>query len=121
MNTQADLFSAPVPRIKTIIDHAKEYPDLFSSSFISWLPDNLHIWNAFAAEALKVRARGYKHYSARTIIEHLRHHSALTESTGEWKINNNNTTPLAHLFDLRYPENAGLFEYRVKGNANADE
>jgi hypothetical protein len=86
--------------------------DKFTTDFIDWIPDNIQIWNAFREEALKVIERGYKHYSARTIIHFMRHHSALHEAGGEFKINNNHSPYLARLFDLVYPEHAGLFEYR---------
>jgi hypothetical protein len=86
--------------------------NLFTQQFIDWLPDNLHIFKAFTREAIKVHEKGFKHYSARTIIHFLRHHSALTENNGEWKINNNHSPYLARLFDLMYPDKVGLWEYR---------
>ena len=89
-------------------------PDQFSEDFIEWLPDNQHVWDAFVREVFRIRGRGYKHYSSYTIVEYLRHHSAIAEnSNGAWKINNNHTAYLSRLFDLRFPESAGLFEYRT--------
>jgi hypothetical protein len=61
---------------------------------------------------MKIINKGFKHYSARTIIHVLRHHSAITEANGEWKINNNYSPYLARLFALEYPQHATLFEYR---------
>ena len=109
MNTQADLFRT---KPKTIIDHARENADRLSEEFLNWLPDNLHVWDAFVVETLKVIQRGYKHYSSRTIICVMRHHSAISEKGGEFKINNNVSPYLARLFDLIYPQHCGLFEYR---------
>ena len=89
------------------------HADKFTDEFILWLPSNRHIWDAFVAEAFKVIRAGFKHYSTKTIIHVLRHHSALHESGGEWKLNNNISPYLARLFDLCYPQHAGLWEYRV--------
>lgn len=89
------------------------HPQYFTDDFAEWLPDNLHVFNAFEAEALKVIRRGFKHYSARTIVHVLRHHSAVQETAGDgWKINNNHSPYLARLFDLLHPAHAGLWEYR---------
>lgn len=94
--------------------------DLFSDDFVEWLPSNIHIFQAFVIEAAKIHSRGFKHYSARTIIHVLRHHSAITELGGQWKINNNYSPYLARLFDLAYPHMAGMFEYRTVFRAEKD-
>lgn len=80
--------------------------------FDLWLEDNQHIWEAFEKQALLVSERGFKHYSARTIVHVLRHHSALTETSGEWKINNNVSPYLARKFMQKYPQFKGFFETR---------
>lgn len=92
---------------------ARSKPDLFPSAFTNWLADNLHVWSAFQTEALKVVTRGYDHYSARTIIHVLRHHSAVQEKGGEgWKLNDHHSPYLARLFHLVYPQHGQLFELR---------
>ena len=92
---------------------AKSNPDI-PPTFTLWLGDNLHIWDAFETEALKVIARGHDHYSSKTIMEFLRHHSMLEEeSSGQWKLNNNHTPYLSRLFAMVHPEHAGLFSYRT--------
>ena len=95
-----------------VLDILDEHASLFSGEFMDWLPDNVHVWDAFCHEAFAVRRAGYTHYSARTIIHFLRHHSAVAEKGGVWKINNNHSPYLARLFDLRYPDAAGLWQYR---------
>jgi hypothetical protein len=89
-----------------------EHPDQFSPEFIDWFPDNIDVWVAFVNEAKKVLDAGYKHYSARTIIHVIRHHSAVAEKNSEWKINNNHSPYLARLFALLYPQHKDLFNYR---------
>lgn len=95
-----------------IVELAEHYADELGQEFVAWLGENLHIWDAFVAQAKQIHAKGFKHYSARTIIHVLRHHSALHEHGGEWKINNNHSPYLARLFDLRYPQFAGMWEFR---------
>jgi hypothetical protein len=105
--------SAGFPANEEVLRIARENAELFRDNFLDWLPDNMHVWTAFAREVIKIQARGYEHYSARTIIEFLRHHTAVTERRGEgWKINNNYPPYLARLFDLTFPSRAGLFSYR---------
>jgi hypothetical protein len=103
--------------IQDIIENNKEE---FPNDFLEWIPNNLHVFDAFVTEAIKVRNKGFKHYSARTIIHVLRHHSAIAETGSEWKINNNHSPYLARLFDLVYPDKAGLFEYRATSKAYID-
>lgn len=83
----------------------------FPPSFVKYLGENLHVYEAFEKQALMVAIKGHKHYSARTIVEVLRHHSALQQSGGEWKLNNDNTPYLARLFTLMNP-GVNLFEFR---------
>lgn len=99
-----------------IIELSQYYLGDLGHEFVEWLPNNLHIWDAFVAEAFKIVRKGFTHYSARTIIHVLRHHSALEEKDGEWKINNNHSPYLARLFALRYPQYEQLFEYRSTKN-----
>ena len=88
------------------------HAERFTDDFKAYLPENLHVWDAFERETLKVVARGFKHYSARTIVEVLRHHSALTEAAGAWKLNDWRTPYLARLFALMHPAHEHLFEFR---------
>ena len=80
--------------------------------FDLWFEENYHIWWAFQEQALLVIERGYKHYSARTIIEFLRHHTAIAENGDLWKINDHATPHLARLFMETHPEHKGFFETR---------
>jgi hypothetical protein len=92
---------------------ARSLPGQFPPRFTAWLADNLQVWQAFQAEALKVVANGFQHYSARTILHFLRHHTALQEQGGEgWKLNNDHSPYLARLFHCVYPQHGELFELR---------
>jgi hypothetical protein len=100
---------------------AHEHKEQFSDEFLRWIPENAHIWMAFEREAYKVIDAGFKHYSARVIIEVLRHHSALAEkSSSGWKINNNIIPYIGRLFALVNPQHASLFEFRSAPTARRD-
>jgi len=75
----------------------------FTPEFLAYLPDNLHVYDAFEREALRIVNRGRTHYSARTIIEVLRHNSALAEHGGPFKLSDWHTPYLARLFVLVNP------------------
>lgn len=103
---QIDMF---MPRA---IEIMRAHDDKFPQDFRDWLPENLHVFEAFAHETRRIIARGFKHYSSYTIVEFLRHHSAISENGGDYKLNNNIRPYLPRLFDLVYPEHAGLWEFR---------
>ena len=103
--------------LKLIADKQEQ----FSHEFIDWLPKNDHVWKAFVRETNKVIAIGFKHYSARTIIHVLRHHSAIAEKGSGWKINNNFSPYLARLFALKCPQFADIFQYKQTPKADRDQ
>ena len=100
-----DMFT-PIP-----VQVAREHSEHFTQEFLNYLPENIHVYQAFEQEARKVLQKGYKHYSARTIIEVLRHHTALSDSS-KWKLNDHATPYFSRLFALLNPASAGLFEFR---------
>lgn len=83
----------------------------FRPDFLEWLEANFPIWERFEAEANRVYDNGRKHYSARTIIEWLRHETSAREVGGEFKINGNFVPDLARLYSFMYPER-DIFETR---------
>ena len=91
----------------------REHGNLFRQDFAQWIAENRHVWLAFEREADKMWNRGRRHYSARTLVEYLRHETALADSGREWKINGNAVPDLARLYGLMRPARAGLFETRV--------
>lgn len=82
-------------------------------SFTEWLMDNSAIYLEFERQALAVGLRR-THYSARTIMEFIRHDSLLREVGSGWKINNNIVPGCARLFAARHPKYARLFSYRER-------
>lgn len=98
----------------TPLDLAKSKPAAFRPGFLVWLAENGHIWTAFRRESDKAWSRGRRHYSARTVIEYLRHETMIAQKAGAWKIDGNNVADLARLYLLTYPNRAGFFETRSR-------
>ncbi len=92
---------------------AHQHADRFTPEFLVYLPENLYVYEAFERKTMRVVRRGYEHYSARTVIEVLRHNSALAERSSPWKLNDWHTPYLARLFSLMNPAHAELFEFRI--------
>ncbi len=84
---------------------------VFSEGFGPWLKENFHVWEEFERRANRVYGVR-QHYSARTIIESIRHDSAIRELSGQFKINNNSAPDLARLYTVIYPARSGFFETR---------
>lgn len=105
---QPDLFVAD-----PVADLLQAHADQFRPGFVLWLQANGHVWRAFERESDAIWNRGRRHYSARTVIHYLRHESAIRETEGEWKINNNVSPDLARLYALLHPDRADFFEFRV--------
>lgn len=92
----------------------------FTAGFLAWLSDNKSIWCRFENEANKLWNRGRRHYSSRTIIEFLRHETALFEKDGVFKVNNIWAPDMARLYMLRYPEKHDFFETRRMPGSKRD-
>lgn len=89
--------------------HAPDLP----KGFATWIRVNAHVYDAFEREALSVAQRRDR-YSARTIIEFLRHHTLLAEAGDGWKLDNDMAPGLARLFAIINPKHKGLFEFRER-------
>lgn len=89
------------------------------AAFAVWSFENPAIVSRFITEANRLWNRGRRHYSARTIVEWIRHETSLHEESGEFKINNNMTPDLARHYLEIYPDRAELFELRRLRKAEA--
>lgn len=110
MNQNVFAFAAADPLTDIICLNSGQ----FTAGFLVWLADNRKIWDRFETEANKLWNRQIRHWSARTIVEFLRHETALFDSDRTFKINNNIAPDLARLYRLRYPDRADFFETRVQ-------
>ena len=93
----------------------------FQKKFPRWLAENWHLWERFEEEAEAVWESGRERYSARTIIEFLRHETFLRESDvtavanahgGTFKINNSFVPDVSRLYGLLHPLRRAFFECR---------
>lgn len=96
------------------MDAAFHHADAFRTDLTEWLeiPVNFLIWTAFVYQANTVWNKNIRHYSARTIGEYLRHHSALSDSSTDFKLNDAIWPDFARLYMLVHPEREGFFETR---------
>ena len=87
--------------------------DQFMPDFYDWLKENYRIFSHFEDEGLASYAAGFEHYSARTIVEVMRHKTNLREiGDGQWKLNDHRTPDMARLYLLLHPGHKGFFELR---------
>jgi hypothetical protein len=93
------------------IDHATLFQGDYRDDFIPWLQENAHVFIEFQRRALQV-SRFRDHYSARTIVEVMRHESTIGQLSGDYKINDHATPDMARLFVGLNPDHADLFEFR---------
>jgi|GEM_PF-1166613 len=95
-----------------VIFLAKANERLFRNGFVSWLDLNYPIFEEFVRQARAIRETGRTRYSARIIIEYIRHETALREASGSFKVNNNAVPDIARLYLLLHPGHVGLFAMR---------
>lgn len=101
----------PVDRRAELVRHVGE-SDQYREGFALWLSRNWSIWTRFEFEANKLRERGRRHYSARTIGEYIRHSTALREKEPTFKCDDKWWPDCARLYIWLNPSAAGFFETR---------
>jgi hypothetical protein len=74
--------------------------------------ENLGLVDAVVREVCRVRRFGRGHYSMRTILEILRHHTAVKTGVDDFKVNNNCQRDLTTHVVLMFPELDGFFHTR---------
>ena len=100
MNHTTETFEAILPLVNA---------GSYKPEFNDWLKANFDIFQRFVAEADKVR-RVRNHYSARTLIEFIRHETTLREA-GIFKVNNDAAPDCARLY-MAARGCAGFFDTR---------
>lgn len=102
--------------IASCLSVINENPNLFQVKFKSFILKNMNIYTAFEKEALAI-SKIRSHYSARTIVEFLRHETNLRQDStgayGEFKISDSFTPDMARLFVLRHPSHKELFSFKM--------
>lgn len=94
---------------------SSEYGDKYERAafFRAFLDEHPEFYRRFEREALRIHARGFKHYSAYTIVHVMRHETALQMGPDHvWKINNNLVPTLVRDFLDDHPELEGFLETR---------
>lgn len=93
-----------------------KHPKFFTNN-IGWVIDNWNVIKAFENIALDIIYVGRDHYSARTIVEVMRHNSVIADTDKEFKLNNNSAPDLARIFVVLHPEFVDFWDYR-RGDAD---
>ena len=113
-----DFSEAKAPPAALELSVVANNADRFSAGFAAWLDQNWHVWREFKRQADGMRGRGFTHYSARTILHWMRHHTTIYETGGTtWKLNDHVSPDLGRLYALVYPSHATFFEFRVMHNS----
>lgn len=90
-----------------------EFEPYFRPGFLPWLVRNEAIYKQFETQALAAIEAGWQHFSARTIVEEIRHYTRLREGGAcSFKVDGNMAPDLARAFVVRHPKHALLWEYR---------
>jgi hypothetical protein len=119
MNIHHFIDSATDQARKTFILHVlevgRDHADWKNADGV--LLDNLHVFLTFLRHTRKLMKMDIYRYSARTIVEHMRFNSDVSDSDVTFKINNNLIPDLARMAMLAFPVLDGFFETR---NGNRD-
>lgn len=100
-------------------DDLTQFAAYFCAGFLPWLARNEAIYRQFELQTLSLIDAGWKHFSARTIVEEIRHYTRLREAGAcSFKIDGNMAPDLARAFAVRYPEHARMWEYRRADSAH---
>jgi hypothetical protein len=98
---------------KTLPADLIPFEPYFKPGFLDWMAANEPIYRQFEAQALDLIGAGWGHFSARTIVEEIRHYTRHRESGRcSFKINDHLSPDLARAFVVRHPQHALLWEYR---------
>lgn len=87
-------------------------------AFMSWLPDSVHVVQAFLTYAKELKWHGKReYYSAYCIRERIRWDSMIKENGTEYKISNNITPFVARLVMAMDNNLKGMFKTKVVRHA----
>lgn len=105
---------AQILRAMTIIETQAK---LFRPDFGRWLKSNWHVYKRFEEEAQRVWDSGRRSYSARTLIEYIRHDTFVREVNMScmqaYKVNNSYVPDLGRIYGLMNEGRQDFFECRV--------
>lgn len=78
---------------------------------VKYHEENPHIYAKFEEVTLQTIERGFKHYSAKGVIEIIRWWTAVKGNT-EYKISNEYSPFYARLFEQKHPQHKGFFRMK---------
>jgi hypothetical protein len=89
-------------------------PPTIRERFERFLEEQPDVWELFVDAARRLKARGYRRYGAKSIVEHIRFHKAVSGTDADgWKINNVLVSRMARKLMEEHPDEFdGFFETR---------
>lgn len=88
------------------------YDQIQDQKFLKYHKENPHVYQEFKKLTFKTIQKGFKHYSARGIIQLLRWHTGVSENGTGLKINDHRSMYYGRMFMNEYPEHDGFFRLR---------
>lgn len=107
--SQASLFDAPTLPPDT---PAKRAGDGVRQSFEAFHAENPHVLTTLRDEALRVKAKGWKVFGMKALVEGLRWDARLATNGKPWKLNNSHVASYARLLMETTPDLRGFFRLR---------
>lgn len=108
MSAQPSLFDAPVVHE----DQSSRRGSGVRQSFEDFHAENPNVLEALRAEALRVKAAGWRTYGLKALVESLRWDARLATNGKPWKLNNSHVASYARLLMETTPELRGFFRLR---------
>jgi hypothetical protein len=114
-----DVSNQQIPIPPAAAQQLLKYEPFFKHDFLEWLDgkDNWHVYVAFEAHAQQLIDAGWTHYSARTIVELLVHHSDVRQTEPTFKISNARAPDLARVFSVMHPQYKNFWQYNRPDHA----
>lgn len=100
-------------RQRELIKKAAQYCGIDPADGLT-VANNLPLFREFITQSLRVVYAGRNHYSARTIIEAIRHETMIADNDRQFKVNNNIAPSMSRIAMELFPILNGLFETRRK-------
>lgn len=85
--------------------------ELFAPAY-KYHKDNPQVFREFERLTFQTIEKGFKHYSAKGILELIRWHTGV-RAKDQFKVNNNATAFYARLFEQINPQYKGFFRQRI--------
>jgi hypothetical protein len=99
--------------MSALTESVAPFETYFRPGFLAWLEMNEAIYRQFEQQTKDLIGAGWTHFSARTILEEIRHYTRHRErGQCSFKINDHHSTDLGRVFAINHPAYLNFWEYR---------